>query len=89
MNEDNEFSFLANLYFIRDDRLPILKKLPTRQLLRLLRDAHISYDAKIGAVNTDFTYAEIKEVLKHREHIPNKIEAKRIRQRRAKLNKTF
>ena len=65
-----------------------LEKQTTMQLLMLLQ-----YTRKFGGWvspwgNRDgFTAEEIKEILATREHIPNKKEAKKTRQEKAKIKK--
>ena len=58
-----------------------LQKLHTRQLLSM------RYQQGWDDYAPDFTEEQLKEVLATREHIPNKIEARKIRQEKAKNKK--
>lgn len=63
-----------------------LQKWHTKELLWLLNSTRAcggSYDISDGC--SDYvTYSEVKEELSYREHIPNKTEARIIRQNKAK-----
>lgn len=62
-----------------------LKKTPTRQLLQLLNTARACGGSFIDCY--EITVKQIKDELSTREHIPNKQEAKLIRQHKAKFKK--
>ncbi len=65
-----------------------LQRLHTRQLLGLLqRCRQMPYGYDVFENDTPFyiTGAQVKQVLATREHIPNKQEAKKLRQERAKF----
>lgn len=78
----------VNMLFI--DRLG-LESHPTKKLvkeLNRLRPIIIkSYNAGIEPVCEESLFSRIKAILKERPHVPNKKEAKKIRQARAKLNR--
>lgn len=54
-----------------------LTEIPTRQLLRYLKDARVNYGMY------DYTVDELKAELSTRPHVPNKPEAKALRQKAA------
>ena len=62
-----------------------LKTLHTRQLMNMRYSTY--YSVPDGLTHDD-THAMIVDELNTREHVPNKIEAKRIRQDRAKQSKS-
>lgn len=64
-----------------------LVKLPTRKLLSMLKETYSGESYYMNEQEWEELDGErrvLKEVLATREHIPNKMEAKRIRQERAK-----
>lgn len=64
-----------------------LEKLYTKQLINKLREVNLcgsEYDSESKKENLDRYIKSIKQVLSTREHIPNKIESKKIRQEKAK-----
>lgn len=71
-----------HLLFQAFDKRNILKESHTRQLLGMLKSARAA-----GGGYGAFTIEELKNELKTREHIPNKIEAKKIRQLKAKVRR--
>lgn len=67
----------------------VLKTFHTRQLLGIMRSVRKNLDCydKEDYLKLMAYKARVKEVLSTREHIPNKLESKRIRQLRAKHKK--
>ncbi len=64
-----------------------LKELHTRQLMYYLKHSRACgnwYSPCCSESSFGFTFDEIKEELNTREHIPNKREARKIRQEKAK-----
>lgn len=71
-------------------RMARLQSMHTRQLIWLLRANYCrsGWWERYEADNyNEPTIAEIKAVLRTREHIPNKVEARKIRKERAKTSK--
>ncbi len=70
------------------DPITYLESLHTRQIMQLREDAHrYGHDAvhlEDGVAEHYITGDQIRQVLATREHIPNKAEAKVIRQQKAK-----
>lgn len=62
-----------------------LKGMKTKELLSLLKTARACGGSYIDCI--EITIEQIKNELATREHVPNKIEAKIIRQKRAKFFK--
>lgn len=54
------------------------------ELYRYLNESEVHYDVSNSFKNWYVTLNDVREELKTREHIPNKTEAKEIRQHRAK-----
>lgn len=73
------------------DPIAYLKNLHTRQIMDLrnacYRYGHDMVDVSDCGQGPDITIDQIKEVLATREHIPNKKEAKVIRQQKAKARR--
>lgn len=70
-----------------EERTEYLKKRHTKQLLEYLRAARAcggSYSPFDSSYGPHFSIEEIKKELSFRPHIPNKREAKVIRQQKAK-----
>lgn len=72
----------------------VLESYSTRHLLELLKEARAyggEYDFWAGFNKELFgksvTVDELKEILATREHVPNKLESKKIRQDKAKTRK--
>jgi hypothetical protein len=68
------------------DPMAYLNGLHTRQIMKLRDEAHHFGHGQTSIDDGGWcvvTHDQIKEVLATREHIPNKIEAKRIRQQKA------
>jgi len=70
------------------DKDEYLQNLSTKELLSLLQSARACGGSYCLSSNdsTDFTTDEIKSELLTREHVPNKPEAKAIRQQKARGN---
>jgi hypothetical protein len=67
-----------------------LQTMHTRQLIWLLRGTYCRsawWEGWEAAHYDEPTYEEIKAVLRTREHIPNKAEARKIRKERARTRK--
>lgn len=66
-----------------------LKKYHTKQLIKILNVARAcgGYYSPYDDNSNGFTFDQIKDELATREHVPNKIEAKRIRQELARKKK--
>ncbi len=79
---------VIELTYKKPDRRPSLKKFHTRQLLDIIDHCRACggiyqpYDMGVY-----YEFEEIKSELDTREHIPNKQEAKRIRQEKAKAKR--
>lgn len=75
------------------NNLEVLETFNTRQLLTMLSSVRLTLvDYYLEVASADYKlFSEykdrIKKVLATREHVPNKIEAKKIRQERAKHKK--
>lgn len=73
--------------------LEVLEGFNTRQLLSMLSGVRLTlvdYYMELGSADDKLFSAykdRIKKVLATREHVPNKLEAKKIRQERAKHKK--
>lgn len=71
-------------------RMARLRSMHTRKLIQLLRGTYgrsswwENYEAE---TYDDYTTAEIKAVLRTREHVPNKVEGEAARRKRAKTRK--
>jgi len=76
---------LAKEYLDRQgQQLAVLQKLPTRKLLDML--ANVRAGGRYW--DEDYNLENIKAVLSTREHVPNKVEARKIRQERARMSKS-
>jgi len=65
-----------------------LTKIHTRRLLKMLRTKYYGETSDLDDLVEGPSYYEIKAELAKREHIPNKVEARKARQEKAKKNKT-
>jgi hypothetical protein len=80
---------LAKEYLDRQgQRLAVLQKLPTRKLLDMLANARVGRYYWEEDDNPADEFENIKAVLSTREHVPNKVEARKIRQERARMSKS-
>ncbi len=66
----------------------VIQRMPTRQLLKHLRSTYHWWDYNDWSIEEDCSLIEYQALLRAelatREHIPNKIESKRIRKARIK-----
>lgn len=78
-------ALLQNITLANFDSVAYLGKLHTKQLLQVLKacrgcgGSYYPFDS-----DDEVTYLEVKNELTKREHIPNKQEARKIRQQKAK-----